>query len=969
MPSSKPLHCPRCGAFALLSAQTCSTCGLRLDWDAIADLTSLDYLLRRLEQWRRQGVLDEQTFERTSTEARANQAKLQEMLESPPARVPRGSDEGPPLPRIQPPAPEPPSFHAGPAAGDPRPPGPAEPPGRSWLDVLVDIGTVRLMLYAGALLLAVGVMIWLRDTLRVELQKPTTQAGLLAVFTLSVLGGGAALVARARDRVEMRVIGRGALFLGTLLLPLNPWFWLRSGLIEDRGNAWIVGFVTFAVALTIALGLGDRVFVYLAYAAAVLTGWLLTFKLTGGASPGLYALSIVGVSLAFLHAEWPAESERAPARWRGLGASFLICGHIGIAFALVFYTTFLRLVPPEVYAAFRHFDASGYSSSIGIVVAIATGYANLYSAARRRLQYFMYAGMVALFWATALLLADRQAPDGVWLTACGAWALATIVAARALQSRPLWGAPLTACAKALAWTGFVSVGGVALAYTVGDVDVRWFTALGALLVALAFAFDVARMRRELEACAATLVLLLLAGWLLRKTGLEWIHVDALLALLAGITPWFFGAATQRFKDAIGTAHVGVTIASIAVALALTLPCIGFAVDLVGVEVARDIPLALALTVSLVLAGWPREGRIRRTAVFAVAGLMFGLALHLAAMTVESRYEVSSRFAVFLYTPSPYLLLVLWLLLRKRASDRLDELAGVTRAVAAIATGVAAILALPIVMDAALTSRGAFLFAGALGLLMVVPLAVALVEKDAPVAHFEGSFAAILLSIAWFSAVIGIGRQVKGYEGLVLWICYGAVPLIYAAVARGLRDLFPAVTRPLSIVGIAIAGLLHLALLPILSPSFATGISFTVSNRIAFILLAALLTWHGLYRTTDDRPIVWRIVWSLQAAVAATFGIYGVAHSNTVTNPASVFVLVVTLAGALAIGRRVDERVREFLVLLAHSCFVFAVSLALMHLSTRLELSNPELTRSVAELGALTVAAWVVARAHTRTELL
>ena len=264
--------------------------------------------------------------------------------------------------------------------------------------MLVDIGTVRLMLYAGALLLAVGVMIWLRDTLRVELQKPTTQAGLLALFTLGVLGFGGLLVARARERIEWRTIGRGALFLGTLLLPLNPWFWLRAGLIEDRGNAWIVGFVTFAVAATIALGLGDRVFVYLAYAAALLTGWLLTFKLTGGAGPGYYALSIVVVSLLFLHMEWPAENERAPARWRGLGESFLISGHVGIAFALVFYTTFVRLVPPEMFAAFRHFDASGYSSSIAVVVAAAAGYAHLYSAARRRKTFFTYAGLVALFW-------------------------------------------------------------------------------------------------------------------------------------------------------------------------------------------------------------------------------------------------------------------------------------------------------------------------------------------------------------------------------------------------------------------------------------------------------------------------------------------------------------------------------------------------------------------------------------------
>ena len=163
------------------------------------------------------------------------------------------------------------------------------------------------------------------------------QAGILAAITVATLSGGVALVARAKDRAEQRIIGRGFLLLGTLLLPLNPWFWLQSGLIEDRGNAWIVTLVTFAVSTAIAFGLGDRIFVLLSYAFAMATGWLLTYKLSGGAPAGAYALSIVGVSLVYVIGEWAVSRARPDdEKWEGLGEGMFWCGHVGLAFTVVF---------------------------------------------------------------------------------------------------------------------------------------------------------------------------------------------------------------------------------------------------------------------------------------------------------------------------------------------------------------------------------------------------------------------------------------------------------------------------------------------------------------------------------------------------------------------------------------------------------------------------------------------------------
>src|SRR5207302_600224 len=96
----------------------------------------------------------------------------------------------------------------------PAPPvsAPPRPPRRPLLEVLLDPATLRLMLYVGAVMLAVGVMIYLRDTLRQQLQNPKVQAGLLVLLTGAILGTGIRLVYRARDRFEQKLLGRAFLF-------------------------------------------------------------------------------------------------------------------------------------------------------------------------------------------------------------------------------------------------------------------------------------------------------------------------------------------------------------------------------------------------------------------------------------------------------------------------------------------------------------------------------------------------------------------------------------------------------------------------------------------------------------------------------------------------------------------------------------------------------------------------------------
>ena len=280
------------------------------------------------------------------------------------------------------------------------------------------------MLYAGALLLAAGILVWLRDTLREQLQKPMVQASILAAITVATLSGGVALVARAKDRAEQRIIGRGFLLLGTLLLPLNPWFWLQSGLIEDRGNAWIVTLVTFAVSTAIAFGLGDRIFVVLSYAFAMATGWLLTYKLSGGAPAGAYALSIVGVSLVYVIGEWAVSRARPDdEKWAGLAEVMFWCGHIGLAITVIFSSAIAWFVPGELLAAYRHFAGTDHTPWISTAVPAFAAVGYFWSAWRQKQSVFTFLGAALTAWSVTEWLLHQHVRPGSWLVAAAVLAL------------------------------------------------------------------------------------------------------------------------------------------------------------------------------------------------------------------------------------------------------------------------------------------------------------------------------------------------------------------------------------------------------------------------------------------------------------------------------------------------------------------------------------------------------------------
>lgn len=969
--------CYRCKRPASMESRVCETCGLALDWGAIGDLRSLDYLKLRLEQWRRQGVVDEPLADRLRDEVARNHATLLEALGRgwPPAPKPRPAPAAPPGPRRLKPrytlgeteTAGPPPFRPAPVGTPPRFERPVEPPAparRALLDVLVDFGTVRLMLYTGAILFAAGVLVWLRDMLRFQLQRPQVQAGLLGLVTFTALAGGVALVLRARERDEQKLIGRGVLLIGTLLLPLNPWFWVQTGLVVSSGNAWTVTLLTFAVSLAIALGLGDRVFVYMSYVMALLTGWMLTLKVTGGAAPGAYALVLALISGAYLHAELPIARVAERRGWEKLGNAFFICGHIGVAITLVFYTSVVRHLPAELIAAFRHFDASGYTPWVGVAVALLAAQAYLYSAWRRGDSRFTYIGAGAALWAAALSLFAWHAPRGAWMAACGTASLVAYLLGRAFAREPLWGPPLARVSAVFGWIGVAVAIGVGVAFAAG-VELRWFTALGVALLAARFALALAETDEPANALPIPGLALLLAAYVLRAAGTPWVYVDAMLAAMLAAAPF----AAAMLPPSLSESRKVLGRVSTALCFLLAIPAIHFAIAATPSTAHRPALLAAALAVAFATNGWMAETAPLRYILYALSGLAIETAAILGLVNLRARLDVQSRLATFFLVPLAFAHLAAWLATKRAGGERAAEVGAVARVWASLAAGVAAATALPLLVDGAFNERALFLFAFALALAAAAPLAAAAIERDTAWATIEGAYGLLLALGVYAGATFGIVERVEtgGPRALVGFSLLGAAPLLLALVERLLTRRAPAIAGPACAIGGGLALLSMLVLIELTLPSWADPAAFQPLDRLAFVTLALLLAAYGVRSVLAYNGEPWRVLWTVQAATATTLAAHGTLRLAVPVAMAALVMEALAAALLVAGGRaaRSGERIAAPMLAMAHG--LAAVSLA--NAIAAEPAGQPVGWRLVAVFAALVVCYALGAVAAERTSLL
>jgi hypothetical protein len=282
------------------------------------EIRSLNYLLSELSRWEEDGIVEHEqasglreSYEERREGLRAQLAasrKRTRTVAPPSAEVKTPAPDE--LSTPQPPpdasyparqfAPDPQSFFPPPVAPLPtglpfRTPKPSTPR-RPLLETLSDPYTIRLLLYAGAAMLVVGVVIGLKDILYLKLQEPVVQATLLVIGTIAVTVSGWFAILRTR----LLLTGRALTLTGSLLVPVNFWFLVRSGLIENSGRAWLVcAFCAALYALTAAF-LRERLYVYLASVAAIATAWTIIYRIEHEAF-GLYALVLMAASLVFLH--------------------------------------------------------------------------------------------------------------------------------------------------------------------------------------------------------------------------------------------------------------------------------------------------------------------------------------------------------------------------------------------------------------------------------------------------------------------------------------------------------------------------------------------------------------------------------------------------------------------------------------------------------------------------------------------
>ena len=303
------------------------------------------------------------------------------------------------------------------------PPTPQRPK-RTLLERLADPQTLRLLLYTGAAMLVVGVVIWLRDLLYLKLQEPIVQAGLLALGTAAFIISGWYAILRTRQRWT----GRALTLAGSLLVPVNFWFLVRSGLVANQGRGWVVcAFCALLYAYTAAM-LRERLYVYMASGAMVATIWALILRDAPRAF-GLYALSLTAASLLFLHLarlfpvtqhdaeEMETDPERAPAgsstkRWdRELwGVPLERAALVLTTLSLLIYMP-LRLFggAPSFYDGIFRLRSSAYDASIAILILAAAAY-TLWFAGR-----YVYLRWSALFYTTSSLIFFLL----VWVTCDG----------------------------------------------------------------------------------------------------------------------------------------------------------------------------------------------------------------------------------------------------------------------------------------------------------------------------------------------------------------------------------------------------------------------------------------------------------------------------------------------------------------------------------------------------------------------
>ncbi|MDT4898926.1 MAG: hypothetical protein QOH25_4003 [Acidobacteriota bacterium] len=305
-------------------------------------------------------------------------------------------------------------------------------------------------------MLVVGVVIWLRDILYLKLQEPIIQATLLIIGTTAITVAGWITILRTR----LLLTGRALTITGSLLVPVNFWFLVRSGLIENSGRAYLVcAFCAALYALTASF-LRERLYVYLASVAAVSTAWTFIYRMEREAF-GLYALALMAASLIFLHlsrlfpvrndderllmndGQQAKDNPQSAIRNPQSSLSYELWGpplvHValaGVTLSLFFYMPLRLGSEPSFADGILRLLSSHYDSGIAMLLFAAGAYATWFTGryiftSRRVLLYTISA--LCLFWTEFLALDGLGLSASVQLLLLAATMLIVALVARVMK--------------------------------------------------------------------------------------------------------------------------------------------------------------------------------------------------------------------------------------------------------------------------------------------------------------------------------------------------------------------------------------------------------------------------------------------------------------------------------------------------------------------------------------------------------
>lgn len=526
---------------------------------------------------------------------------------------------------------------------------------RPFAEIITDnISTIFAL--SGALFVG-GVVLYYRNEIYHGLQQPAVQAAILALVTLLLLISGWTLVRRTTQSLA----GRALTLVGSLLVPTNPWFLVRSHLIVDTGNTWIVALVCTALYAWTAYFLREKIFVYLSLATGILTGWTIVYKFNGGQSQAAsYVVSLIVLSLIYLISErlFKPAQEGCEFSRQEYGRPFFHVAQVGIALALLFYSPLISLFPQAFIATKEYFDPLAYNKFITIWIALSSCFAYTYSTLTRSKGYFFYLAIATFLWAEGNLFYafELSLPTATLIFATTALVMSAMgyfTRLGELFTRPLQ-ITATAISAIICFWGVCEL--VALIVGLGWAPPGWELSTALIFIGLVFSINLIKSGARPNFYAVWVLTLAIAVFTLPK-----FHVpNHLIGVFLLALPYYELYLKQKTKNRAGDflaidLHItALTIAALFIISGLFRFNALFQHEFVSAFLAIEIAGILSISAFMTE---KRDGRIFQFSI-AIAFIFFSYGWLLSAFKVDK-----TLFAILIMV-IPYLLLAITLLIQR-----------------------------------------------------------------------------------------------------------------------------------------------------------------------------------------------------------------------------------------------------------------------------------------------------------------